>query len=272
MINALPFAGSAIILSRECAANAVVTLRYARRSKINPARILMTENGNKYMILKVEVKKLKSTCIMLDSVLFKPIETKNDIDYYELPCELQKSYDIKVVHYAGNSLNGIESVIDREGKGAFKSVIAEMMSYNIDLYYCDMTAVFTVTKQNAFLHFEVSQISGKDLICYFSYCDLKLIQRKNVEITNCVFHFYPTKRIKRLVFVLEMISSLFVFTFFMIVYFLATSNRVEMEMVYNPGEKIGIYPYIVFLPIAIADIVLIIIRIVKISKYTLRIE
>ena len=224
------------------------------------------------MILKVEIKKIKNTCILLDSVLFKPVETKENIDYYELPCELEKSYEIKVIHYAGNSFKGIESVIDREGKGTFKSVIAEMTSFNIDLYYCDMTAVFTVTKQNAFLHFEVSQISGKDLICCFSHCDLKLVQRKNIEITNCVFHFYPTKRIKRLVFVLEMISALFVFAFFMIVYFFATSNRVKMEMIYNPGEKIGIYPYVVFLPVAIADIVLIIIRIVKISKYTLRIE
>ena len=169
------------------------------------------------MILKVEIKKIKNTCILLDSVLFTPIETKNGIDYYELPCELQRSYEIKVIHYAGNSFNGIGAVLDRNGKGAFKSVISEMASYNIDLYYCEITASFIASRQNAFLHFEVLQITGKDLISCFSYCNLRLIQNKNIVLSECIYHCYPSNRIKRFVFLIEIISSLFIFAIFMMV-------------------------------------------------------
>lgn len=271
-INALRFARIVIILYPECAANVAATLKSVQRLRINPARILTTENGNEYMILKVEIKKIKNTCIMLDSVLFKPVETKDNIDYYELPCELLQSYDLKVIHYAGDSFNGIGAVLDRNGKGAFKSVISETASCNIDLYYCEITASFIASKQNAFLHFEVLQITGKDLLSCFSYCNLRLIQHKNIDLSDCIYHCYPSKRIKRFVFLIEIISSLFIFAIFMIMCLLATSNRVEMEMLYDPSGNFGIYSYLVFLPVAIADIVWIIIRIAKISKNTLKID
>lgn len=222
------------------------------------------------MVLKVEIQKLKNTCIMLDSVLFKPVETKDNVDYYELPCELQKNYDIKIIHYAGNSFNGIESVIDRNEKGAFKSIISEMKSFNIDLYYCEMIASFTVTKQNAFICFETEQIENKDFIGKSSHSIFKIKQRVNVQISNSAMHCYPSKRVKYSVFLIEILSTILELFIFLIVIMLAIDNYVQIEI--RNGNEVGLYPYVAFIPFAIVCIILLILEIRRVIKRTLRID
>lgn len=222
------------------------------------------------MIMKMQIQKIKNTCVFFDSVLYKPITTKDNIDYYELPCELQKSYDIKVIHYAGNSLNNTESVIDRNGNSVYKSVIKEMITFDIDLFYCEMFASLTVTKQNAFIGIETTQIKNKDFIGKSSHCILKIKQRVNVQISNCAMHCYPSKRVKYSVFSIEILSTILELFIFVIVIMFAIENYIQIDI--RNGNELGLYPYVAFIPFAIVGIILLILEIRRVVKRTLLID
>lgn len=222
------------------------------------------------MMLKVQIKKIKNTCIFFDSVLFRPVETKGDVDYYELPCELQRYYDIKIIHFPGDSLDGVEAVIDGKGKSAFKSIISEAKSFDIDLYYCEMTASIMATKHNAFISIETSQIKNKDFIGSSSHCVLKIKQKINADLSNSITNFYPSKKVKSSIFLIEIASILLEFPLYIVVSVFATNNYIE-RLIWNEYD-VKPYHYLIFLPLTVVVAILTILEIRRVIKRTLRID
>ena len=221
------------------------------------------------MMLKIQIKKIRNTCILFDSVLFRPVETKGDVDYYELPCELQRNYDIKIIHFAGESNDGVEAVIDGKGKSALKSIISEAMSFNIDLYYCEMTASIMATKHNAFISIEISQIKNKDFIGSSSHCVLKIKQKINADLSNSITNFYPSKKVKSLIFLIEIASIVLEFPLYIVVSVFATNYYIE-RLIWNEYD-VKPYHYLIFLPLTIVVSILTILEIRRVIKRTLRI-
>lgn len=221
-------------------------------------------------MVKIQIEKIKSTCIILDSILYKPVKTKDSVDFYEIPCALNKLLNIQIVHYSDVCTESVCAVIDYKDN-KYSSIIKEMKSLNISLYYCKLTAEIYVTKANSFLSVCTKENKSKDIIGCSSYYSLNIIQRKNVFIDNFRVQYYPSKKIKYTIFFVEIFLQLIGF----IVFFTATIINGVYCIKYwnNPSLYIGPYPFfLTVIPMLIASLVLILLEIKRVAKYTLAIR
>lgn len=161
-------------------------------------------------MIKIEIEKIKNTCIILNSVMYKPTESKRDIDYYELPCNSEEN-KIQIIHYSGNDMNRVRAVFDES-----KSIYKVMKSLNIDLYYCKMEFFIAETKHNNFLKLKVKQHKHKDLIGKSNYCEIALVQKKNVYTSDLSVTYYPSNKVKYWVFLIEFLTDILAFIIFMV--------------------------------------------------------
>ena len=223
------------------------------------------------MILKIQIKKLKNTCIVFNSVLYKPVETKNDIDYYEIPCDLSHTYQVDIYHYAGNNKNSIEAVIGKNGNSVFESIYKTAKSLDIKLYFCKIHMSLSIKKPKSYIFIEVQQKSKKDIIGTSSHCALSISNEKNVDITNLKFNFFPSEKVKYGVLFTELIIQLLSFFIFFVSIIIAGSYCIERWD--NPGTYVGPYPFFAYvIPFAIISITLISLEIIRVAKNTIKIK
>lgn len=222
-------------------------------------------------MFKIQIQKIKNTCIIVNSILYKPLKTENSVDYYEFPCNLNETLNFQIMHYSGNSNTEIYSVINYKGGNKYDSLIKEMKSLNIDLYYCQLNVNITVNKANSILVINTEKNKHKDIIGYSSYCELNIIQRKNVSIDILNIQFYPSKKIKYAVFFLEIFLQLSAFIAFDIAILIVGIYCIERW--HNPGTYIGPYPFfLTVIPMSIVSLVLIILELNRVAQHTLKLH
>lgn len=221
-------------------------------------------------MVKIQIEKIKKTCVILDSILYKPVKTKNSVDFYEIPCALNKLLNIQIIHYSQFYTENVCSVIDyKDDKNS--SIIKEMKSLDINLYYCKLTAEIYVTKANSSLVICAKENKRKDIIGYSSYCSLSIIQRINVSVDNFRVQHYPSKKIRYAVFFVEIVLQLIGF----IIFFTATIINGAYCIKYwnNPSLYIGPYPFfLTVIPMMIVSLILILLEIKRVAKYTLKLD
>lgn len=213
------------------------------------------------MSIKIRINKIKNTCVIFDSVLYSPIKENCCFDFYEIPCEIGKKYKIEIVHYSGNKITGIESVINNINDNKCKSVFFEMKSLDINLYYCKISAQITINKENQFIEIDSEQIKHKDIIGESSFCKLRIVQIKNVILDEMKIDYYSSKKTKTAVYFLEIFLPMLSFIVLCSVSPLAINYYIEQEM--NPYLSVGSF-YIIL-------IVLMILELIRVAKHTLKI-
>lgn len=223
------------------------------------------------MILNVQIKKLKNTCVVFNSVLYKPVKTINDVDYYAIHFDLLQEYQFEIYHYAGDIKENIEAVIGKSGKSVFESIYQVAKSLDINLYFCKICANCKIKKSKPFVFMEVQQETKKDIIGNSSHCVLNISTIKNIDIKNCEFEFFPSKKIKYGVFFTELFLQLLGFFIFFALIIMAGIYCFERWD--NPGTYVGPYPFFAYvIPFAIISIVLISAEIHRVAKNTIKIK
>ncbi len=219
----------------------------------------------------VKINKIKNTCIYFNSILYTPVESKNMMDYYEIPCELNKKYEMKIIHYSGTNSQGIGAVISRTGKSIYNDILKEMKSLDIDLYYCQIDTAITIHKSNATIIINTEKIESSDIIGKSSFCRLKIVQNKNTKLEDCKLKYYPSNLVKVYVYLIETILSILGFFAYSVVLIIAGDYSIERWN--NPASNVGPYPFfLVIIPMAIISIVLIILELNRVAKNTLKLE
>lgn len=216
-------------------------------------------------MIKIEIKRIKNTCIFLNSIMYKPTESKNGVDYYELPSCSEKSR-IQIIHYSGNDLNSVRAVFNE-----IQSVRQVIKSLDIDLYYCKMEFFIAETKHNNVLKLKVEQHEHRDLIGKSAYCELVMVQKKNINTSDLFVSYYPSNKAKYLVFIIEFLSDIIAFVIFM-----ACAVRWGIGCIKhwdNPTRWDNhFYLFFTVIPAGLIAIILLILDFIRIRKYTLLIE
>ncbi|MDE6413045.1 MAG: hypothetical protein K2K42_04030 [Eubacterium sp.] len=213
-------------------------------------------------MIKIEIEKIKNTCIFLNSVMYKPTESKRGIDYYELPSCSEKSR-VQIIHYSGNDLNGVQAVFDES-----KSIHQVIKSLDIDLYYCKMEFFITEAKRNNVLRLKVEQHKHKDMIGKSAYCELIMVQKKNVDFSDILISYYPSNKVKYSVFLIEFFTDIIAFAILIVCdiwWGIECIKHWDNPTRYdNPFNF-----YVNVIPLGIAAIVFLILDFVRIKKHTL---
>lgn len=222
-------------------------------------------------MIKIQINKVLETCIVVDSAIYKPVYSCEATDFYEIPCKLNEKINMQIIHYSRSYNAGIYSVINNKRNNKLHSLIGEMKSLDIDLYYCRLNAIVVSKKSNSNIIINVEKICCKNIIGNSSYCDLKIIQNKNAQIDALNIQHFPSKKVKLCTFFVELLFSLCGFVLCIVGVIIA--GKYTVEHWYNAES--GSSPFIYFLeivPLCLFFLIMLVIEIKRVVKCTLKLN
>ncbi len=219
-------------------------------------------------MIKIQINKIANTCVIIDSVVYEPMKSEGITDFYEIPCELSKKFNMQIIHYSGDCKIGIYSVINYKDKNKYRSLINEIRSLDINLYYCQLNINVVVNKNNSKLFVNVENICSKDIIGSSTYCKLKIVQKINMQIDILNIQYYPSKKVKLMVFFIEILFQLLGIVVCFVGVIIA--GKYTVERWYTP--EFGMSYFLQIVPLDIFFLIMLILELYRVAKHTLMIK
>ncbi|MBQ9066984.1 MAG: hypothetical protein IJ133_05620 [Clostridia bacterium] len=157
-------------------------------------------------MLELQVQKRKHTCAVLDGTVYYPTPLNERTDQYHLPCDDGTVHTLEVIHYSGSSPDGVFCLLD-DSKRRSRQVVHEMVGLETRLFYCRLRLT-VLAEKGARLCYALQQISHMDGWGKTQYCDLHLRENQGVRITGQERSYYPSRRVKNRLAVMESGSAI----------------------------------------------------------------
>lgn len=152
-------------------------------------------------MLELIIHKKKKTKVVLDGRDYLPSESLEEADFYRLPCDDGRIHNLEVVHFAGNSPEGVLAIIG-DSPSPTRSVLREMGSTSTNLYFCRLKMKIAA-KTDSVLQCFVNRICTIDKWGQTSYCSIQVDGNERARVLEKQLEYYPSRDTRKQLLAIE---------------------------------------------------------------------